>query len=104
MKHGKNYGIIADGVKTKTRLQVAKHANDLFHKAREDPQMPHAEFIMKCFKPHKSAQAKKLLVQSQREAFIKAVKEHGTDWSVIADKIGNESPETIKQYAQTFIK
>ena len=64
LKYGKNYGVISEGVQTKTRLQVAKHANDLFHKAREDPSLPHADFILKVFKPHKSSQAKKLLVAS----------------------------------------
>jgi len=52
-RHGKNYAQISEELGTKTRSQVAKYANDLYHKACSAPEgtMPHAEFIKEIFKP-----------------------------------------------------
>lgn len=53
-KHGKNYAKIAEEIGSKSRGQVAKFANDLYHKSVSlpDGSIAHQDFIKETFKPY----------------------------------------------------
>lgn len=83
---GKDYTRIAMIVNTKTRGQVAKQANDLFHKSGSGHATPDSEFIREYFAPKRplnSALDPPSLPEGHR-TFVAGLREHGKQWTKLA--------------------
>lgn len=85
--YGKDYLRIAKEIGTKSRSQVAKYANDLYHKAMTLPNgsFPSQTFIRDTFKPYGlEKQAVCIWMKEDQEKFIEAVRKYGQDWDKVS--------------------
>ena len=105
-RHGKNDAQISEELGTKTRSQVAKYANDLYHKACSAPEgsMPHAEFIKDVFKPFGCEKTVHIWQKDEQNKFIEAVRTYGKDWEKICEVVGTHSKSLVQAYARIFLK
>lgn len=96
MVYGKNYTKIAQEIGSKTRGQVAKFANDLYHKATSHPDgtMVHQAFIKETFRPYAIQQPEcnstSMYITELADKFIKAVRVYGKDWEKLSRATGKE--------------
>lgn len=104
--YGKDYLKIAQEIGTKSRSQVAKYANDLYHKAITLPNgsFPNQAMIRDTFKPYGlEKQAVCLWMKQDQEKFIEAVRKHGQDWDKISQETGL-SHNLMQAYTKLVLK
>lgn len=90
--HGKNYAKIAEEMGSKTRGQVAKFANDLYHKAVSLPEgsMPNQEFIKETFKPYGLLPQVHIMTLDDQQKFVTAVRKYGKNWERLGLETGKD--------------
>jgi hypothetical protein len=82
-------------------VQVAKHANDLYHRAKSDPTLPFAELVTSIFKPFRDPTLSQMCIDSKIEKrFFEAVTMFGVDWERISGYLNINSTLIVKAYGK----